>query len=44
VPIRGDGPAHVLRWEGGQTTEAYRYDAVRLRLEVVDGTIYSIEI
>jgi hypothetical protein len=41
-PIAGDSPRHKLTWEGGKTAEEYRYDVVTLRLEVEDGTIYSI--
>lgn len=43
APVVGDSSAHVLTWEGGKTSAAYRYDAVGLRLEVEDGTVYSVE-
>ena len=39
--VTGDSPRHVLRW-AGKTSEAYRYDALRLRLELTDGTIYAV--
>lgn len=42
VDITGDSAAHVLRWGDGRTSEAYRYDAVRLRLEITEGTLYNI--
>lgn len=41
VPVAGDNTAHVLRWQGSDTTR-FRYDAVRLRFEYVDGEIYGI--
>lgn len=44
VPLTGDSPAHVLRWQGDRTSEPYRYDAVRLRLEITEGTIYEITV
>ena len=43
IPITGDSACHVLTWEGGRTTAEYRYDVVGLRIEVEDGTIYSVE-
>ena len=44
VPMAGDSTAHVLRWGEGRTTEPYRYDAVIVRLEVRDGTIYGVDV
>jgi hypothetical protein len=44
VPVKGDSTGHVLRWEGDRTSEPYRYDAVILRLEVTDGTVYGVEL
>lgn len=41
VPVIGDERAHVLRWEGVDTSR-FCYDAVRLRFEWVDGEVYSI--
>jgi len=43
IPITGDDAKHILTWEGGRTTEAYQYDVVALRIEIEDGTIYSID-
>ncbi len=42
LPASGDSPAHVLRWESGRTTAPYRYDVVRLRLELAEGTVYAV--
>lgn len=42
-PVTGDSLAHVLRWEGGRTTDPYRYDPVRLRLEIQNGTLFSMD-
>jgi len=42
-PITGDSRCHVLRWESGKTSADYRYDTVSLRLEIEDGTLYSID-
>lgn len=44
VPVRGDSSCHVLTWEGGKTGEEFRYDTIALRLEVEDGTVYSVEV
>jgi hypothetical protein len=44
VPATGDSSAHVLRWAEGQTTEAYRYDAVRLYLSVHEGVVYGVDV
>ena len=44
VAITGDSATHVLRWGAGQTSEAYQFDAVRLRLEIADGTLYSLSL
>lgn len=38
--IRGDSPAHVLRWEGSAFDP--RHEPVRLRLEYADGDVYSV--
>jgi hypothetical protein len=42
LPIRGKARRHVLRWEGGVTSERYRYDAVSLCVELSDGVLYAI--
>ncbi|MEN6347547.1 MAG: hypothetical protein ABFE16_19810 [Armatimonadia bacterium] len=44
VPVHGDSSCHVLTWEGGKTGEEFRYDTLALRLEVEDGTVYSVEV
>lgn len=44
LPMTGDSAAHVLHWGDGRTTEPYRYDAVIVRLEVRDGTIYGVDV
>jgi hypothetical protein len=44
VPVTGDSTAHVLRWTEGKTSEAYRHDAVILRLEVTAGTVYGVTV
>ena len=41
LPIVSDEAAHVLRWQEADAAR-FRYDAVRLRFEFVDGEIYSI--
>lgn len=41
LPVTGDSSAHVLRWKG-RNTQRFRYDAVRLRFEYADGTVYGI--
>jgi len=43
VPVTGDAASHLLTWEGDRTTADYRYDVVGLRIEIEDGTIYSVE-
>ena len=43
APAAGDSAHHLLTWDGGRTGAEYRYDAIGLRLEIEDGTIYSIE-
>lgn len=42
VPLSGDSTGHVLRWGDGRTSAPYVHDAVRLRIEVVDGTVYGV--
>ncbi len=42
IPARGDSSEHVLTWSSGKTTAPYRYDVVTLKLELTDGTLYSI--
>jgi len=44
LPVTGDSQGHVLTWEGGKTTDEYRYDVVSLRIEIEDGVIYSVEV
>jgi len=45
VPVRGDSRNHLLRWgESGRTSSAYRYDAVRIYLEIEDGIVYSVSV
>jgi len=44
VPVQGDCSCHVLTWEGGKTGEEFRYDTLVLRLEVEDGTVYSVQV
>jgi len=43
IPVQGDAPDHALRWEGDRTVAPYQYDAVSLRLEMVDGEVYAIQ-
>ncbi|MDD3926599.1 MAG: hypothetical protein PHT33_08065, partial [bacterium] len=40
IPLNGDSRKHVLGWKS-KTTQDYRYDAVSLRLEITDGTVYA---
>lgn len=40
--VRGDSGRHLLRWNG-KTSKGYRYDAVSLRIELEEGTLYSVE-
>jgi hypothetical protein len=44
VPIHGDAPDHILRWEGDKTTAPYQYDAVSLRIEMTDATLYALRV
>ncbi len=44
IPIHGDRPDHVLRWEGSKTASPYRYDAVSLRVEMTDATLYAVRV
>lgn len=44
VPLRGDSARHVLRWADGKTTQAYQYDAVIVRIEAQDATIYGLSV
>lgn len=39
--VRGDNAQHVLRW-GDRTSAQYRNEAITLRIEIEDGTLYSI--
>lgn len=41
IPITGNSENHVLRWKG-KTTTGFQSDAVRVRLEWSQGTLYSI--
>ena len=41
LEVSGDSTSHVLRWEGA-TSEHFQHNAVSLRLEVEQGTIYNI--
>jgi hypothetical protein len=43
VPVRGDSPAHELRWQA-TGPGSYRHDAVTVRLEWTRGTIYGLSI
>lgn len=43
VPVRGDNPRHILRWQG-QDTGRYLSDAVSLRLEMTAGTVYGLDV
>lgn len=44
LPVAGDSHRHTLRWHGNRTTADYLYDPVSLRVEIEDGTVYSIEV
>jgi hypothetical protein len=41
MPVKGDNPAHVLRWKN-RGTEGFRHDIVRVRFEFADGEIYGL--
>jgi hypothetical protein len=41
VPVVGDNRAHELRWSNADAGR-FRFDAVRIRFEFVDGEVYSI--
>lgn len=43
VPLTGDSTKHVLRWDEANSAR-YQYDAVSLRLEITDATLYALEI
>jgi len=43
IPVSGDSRAHPLRWKG-KTTQEYQYDAVSLRFEITDGTLYAVDV
>jgi len=43
IPVRGDAPDHVLRWEGDKTGAPYQYDAVCLRIEMADAVFYGLD-
>ena len=38
-----EGSGSPRETQGGKTSAAYRYDVVGLRIEIEDGTIYSVE-
>ncbi|MBC7237229.1 MAG: hypothetical protein H5T69_15410 [Chloroflexi bacterium] len=42
VPVQGDLLDHVLRWRG-QPSDLYRYKALRVRFELIDGEVYGLE-
>jgi hypothetical protein len=44
LPFEGNDAGHVLRWEGGKTTAPYQYDAVSLRIEIEEGTLYALHV
>ncbi|MEN6304996.1 MAG: hypothetical protein ABFD96_19850 [Armatimonadia bacterium] len=44
VPVQGDSTSHAIRWQGDRTSEPYRYDALILRLEAFDATIYGVNV
>ena len=44
VALTGDSADHELRWQNGATTAPYQHDAVSLRLELQDATLYRINI
>ncbi len=41
LEIRGDDPAHALRWNG-RTIQGCRHTAIRLRLEFSDADVYGV--
>jgi hypothetical protein len=40
-PIHGDNTAHILAWEGDDTTR-FVHDPVRIRFEYADGVVYGL--
>ena len=44
LPLTGDSSKHALRWQDDRTTVVYQLDAVALRLEIRDATLYSVRI
>lgn len=41
--VRGDSARHELKWHG-QSSAAFQYEVVSLRVEVEDGIVYSVEV
>jgi hypothetical protein len=44
LPVSGDSTSHELAWTSGMKPNDYRYDLIGLRLEVEEGTIYSVHV
>lgn len=44
APVAGDSQRHVLTWSEGKTGGEYQWDVCGLRVEVEDGTVYSVEV
>ena len=42
--VSGNSQSHELSWTSGKKPGDYRYDFVRLRIEIEDGVIYSIRV
>ena len=43
-PVSGDSQSHELRWTSGKKPLDYRYDLIGLRIEIEEGTIYSLTV
>jgi hypothetical protein len=41
-PVTGDSGRHELTWTNGKGPRDYLYDVLGLRIEIEDGTIYSV--
>ncbi|MDD3926527.1 MAG: hypothetical protein PHT33_07700 [bacterium] len=41
IPISGDNRKHILKWRN-KTVQEYRYDALSVRFEITDGTVYAV--
>ena len=44
LPVQGDSTTHTLRWQEDRTSQPYRYDALIVRLEAFDATIYGVNV